>query len=160
MSYEQLREQCAVACYEAIKGEMGESWFAKQIADVIRALPLPDQKPIEPIGFVYLWGIGKMRADNKIYASFKECNDQAKLVKSCTEVHQVYTAPPYTEALHKENTELRKLSDDLLSTLSKRCYVMSESNLPGYRLLIGFEGLEDVQAAHSAIVNIKKGGAA
>lgn len=32
--------------------------------------------------------------------------------------------------------------------LEKRCYLMSESHLSGYRLVIGFETLEDVQSAH------------
>lgn len=33
-----------------------------------------------------------------------------------------------------------------------RCYTMSESHLSGHRLLVGFEKLEDAQAAHEWIV--------
>ena len=39
--------------------------------------------------------------------------------------------------------------------LSARCYVMSEAHLSGYRLIIGFETLEDLDAAHKAIVHME-----
>lgn len=41
------------------------------------------------------------------------------------------------------------------SPLDKRCYLMSESHLSGYRLLIGFETLEDVEAAHEFLARRK-----
>lgn len=41
------------------------------------------------------------------------------------------------------------------SPLDKRRYLMSESHLSGYRLLIGFETLEDVQAAHEFLARRK-----
>lgn len=34
---------------------------------------------------------------------------------------------------------------------ASRCYTMSESHLSGHRLLVGFEKLEDAQAAHEWI---------
>ena len=36
---------------------------------------------------------------------------------------------------------------------SKRCYTMSESHLSGYRLIVGFEHLEDAQDAHTFVAN-------
>ena len=35
--------------------------------------------------------------------------------------------------------------------LSRRCYLMSEAHMSGYRLIVGFENLEDLQAAHAYI---------
>ena len=37
---------------------------------------------------------------------------------------------------------------DEVNPLAARCYVMSESHLSGYRLILGFETLDAVQAAH------------
>lgn len=39
-----------------------------------------------------------------------------------------------------------------LNALKKRCYIFSESHLSGYRLIIGFNTLDDVQGAHQQIV--------
>ena len=52
-------------------------------------------------------------------------------------------------------------SDGLRKALIKRAYAMSESHLSGYRLTIGFENLEDMQAAHMAlpIRSARNGGA-
>ena len=36
---------------------------------------------------------------------------------------------------------------------SKRCYTMSESHLSGYRLIVGFEHLEDAKDAHTFVAN-------
>lgn len=41
---------------------------------------------------------------------------------------------------------------DEISPLARRCYTMSESHLSGYRLILGFETLEDVQAAHEFLI--------
>lgn len=38
--------------------------------------------------------------------------------------------------------------------LSKRCYLMSESHLSGFRLIIGFENLNDVGEAHAFVSRI------
>jgi len=46
----------------------------------------------------------------------------------------------------------------LLKALSKRCYLMSEPHLSGFRLIIGFERLTDVQAAHTAVSNVSPAG--
>ena len=55
------------------------------------------------------------------------------------------------EALRKENESFK-------SAMSKRGYVMSESTLGTYRLIIGFETLVDTIEAHSVIAALKKGG--
>lgn len=39
--------------------------------------------------------------------------------------------------------------------LLKRCYTMSESHLSGYRVVIGFERLEDAQDAHEYIAKLQ-----
>ena len=39
-----------------------------------------------------------------------------------------------------------------LNALKKRCYIFSESHLRGYRLIIGFNTLDDVQGAHQQII--------
>ena len=39
-----------------------------------------------------------------------------------------------------------------LNALKKRCYIFSESHLSGYRLIIGFNTLDDVQGAHQQII--------
>ena len=39
-------------------------------------------------------------------------------------------------------------SGEVVAPLAARCYLMSERNLSGYRLIIGFNTLDDVQAAH------------
>lgn len=41
--------------------------------------------------------------------------------------------------------------EPVASPLEKRCYTMSESHLSGYRLIIGFETLDDLQAAHTFV---------
>lgn len=33
--------------------------------------------------------------------------------------------------------------------LSRRCYLTSEAHMSGYRLIVGFDRLEDLDAAHS-----------
>lgn len=35
--------------------------------------------------------------------------------------------------------------------LSLRCYLTSEAHMSGYRLIVGFENLEDLQDAHAYI---------
>lgn len=42
-----------------------------------------------------------------------------------------------------------------LDPLDKRCYTISESHLSGYRLILGFETLDDVQDAHEFLVRRK-----
>ena len=42
--------------------------------------------------------------------------------------------------------------NELLNALKKRCYILSESHLSGYRLILGFNTLDDVQGAHQQIV--------
>lgn len=39
---------------------------------------------------------------------------------------------------------------------AKRCYTMSESHLSGYRLIVGFERLEDAQDAHTFVASTRK----
>lgn len=40
--------------------------------------------------------------------------------------------------------------------LASRCYAMSEPHLSGYRLVLGFETLEAVDAAHTWVANVRK----
>ena len=40
--------------------------------------------------------------------------------------------------------------------LASRCYAMSEPHLSGYRLVLGFETLEAVGAAHTWVANVRK----
>lgn len=40
--------------------------------------------------------------------------------------------------------------------LAARCYTMSEPHLSGYRLILGFETLEAVDAAHTWVENVRK----
>jgi hypothetical protein len=40
--------------------------------------------------------------------------------------------------------------------LEAHCYVLSEPHLDGYRLVIGFETLEEVQAAHEYLATLNK----
>lgn len=47
---------------------------------------------------------------------------------------------------------LQWVDDELLNALKKRCYILSESHLSGYRLILGFNTLDDVQGAHQQIV--------
>ena len=42
--------------------------------------------------------------------------------------------------------------DELLNALKKRCYIFGESHLSGYRLILGFNTLADVEEAHQQIV--------
>ena len=44
----------------------------------------------------------------------------------------------------EEGQELQKQNP-----LSRRCYLTSEAHMRGHRLIIGFENLEDLDAAHS-----------
>lgn len=44
--------------------------------------------------------------------------------------------------------------DYLAGVLAHRCYTMSEPHLSGYRLVLGFVSLPDVQAAHEALTNL------
>ena len=50
---------------------------------------------------------------------------------------------------------LQRVDDELLNALKKRCYILSESHLSGYRLILGFKTLDDVQGAHQQIVNYR-----
>lgn len=45
-----------------------------------------------------------------------------------------------------------ELLNELLNALKKRCYILSESHLSGYRLILGFKTLDDVHGAHQQIV--------
>jgi hypothetical protein len=45
----------------------------------------------------------------------------------------------------EEGHEIQKQSPH---PLSRRCYLTSEAHMSGYRLIIGFENLEDLDAAH------------
>lgn len=47
---------------------------------------------------------------------------------------------------------LQWVDDELLNALKKRCYILSESHLSGYRLILGFKTLDDVHEAHQQIV--------
>ena len=47
---------------------------------------------------------------------------------------------------------LQWVDDELLNALKKRCYTISESHLSGYRLILGFNTLDDVHGAHQQIV--------
>ena len=47
---------------------------------------------------------------------------------------------------------LQGVDEELLNALKKRCYILSESHLSGYRLILGFNTLDDVQGAHQQIV--------
>lgn len=42
----------------------------------------------------------------------------------------------------------------LLPALAKRCYIMSEPNLSGARVIIGFNSLQDAQQAHQEIAEL------
>lgn len=46
----------------------------------------------------------------------------------------------------EEGQELQKQNPH---PLSRRCYLTSEAHMSGYRLIVGFENLEDLDAAHS-----------
>jgi hypothetical protein len=43
----------------------------------------------------------------------------------------------------------------LAEALSRRCYTMSGPHLSGWRLIIGFNTLEEAQAAHTAVAEAK-----
>ncbi len=58
------------------------------------------------------------------------------------------------DAEQKQRTETAKAADE--HPLAKRCYLMSESHLSGHRLVVGFETLEDAQAAHSFVAHLTK----
>ena len=45
------------------------------------------------------------------------------------------------------------MSEAITNPFAKRCYTMSESHLSGYRLIVGFERLEDAQEAHIFVAN-------
>lgn len=45
---------------------------------------------------------------------------------------------------------------DLPNPLAKRCYTMSEPHMSGYRLVIGFDRLEDVDAAHAYVAKAER----
>lgn len=66
---------------------------------------------------------------------------------------------PDAEALRKESEQLRAA----LGSLSKRCYIMSESHqvndVRGARLIVGFNNIVDAGDAHSAISALKGGAA-
>lgn len=63
----------------------------------------------------------------------------------------------HIEDLRKENEQLRAA----LGSLSKRCYIMSESHqvndVRGARLIVGFNNIADAGDAHSAISALKGG---
>lgn len=46
------------------------------------------------------------------------------------------------------------------SPLGKRCYVISENHLSGYRLIIGFDSAADCNAAHDFVLAQRKSKAA
>lgn len=48
-------------------------------------------------------------------------------------------------------------ANGVTSALATRCYIMSEPHLSGYRLVIGFNNLQDVGAAHTWAASQPKG---
>lgn len=58
------------------------------------------------------------------------------------------------DALHKALTQRPAAQE--VHPLASRCYAMSEPHLSGYRLVLGFETLEAVDAAHTWVANVRK----
>jgi hypothetical protein len=50
--------------------------------------------------------------------------------------------------------------DAVVVALARRCYAMSQPHLSGFRVVIGFERLEDAAAAHAAIARLGRAAAA
>jgi hypothetical protein len=55
------------------------------------------------------------------------------------------------EAAEASTAALVRRVEELEAGLAKRCYVLSEQHLSGYRVILGFETLIDAQAAHDAL---------
>ena len=149
MSYEAFREQCAQIA-ERMPDFSRDAFGPVQhrIATTIRSQPLPEVKQ-EPMAW---------------FANTEPAHKEPHYVQVSDEFYKGYTfplyaLPPDAEYLRKENEKLRAA----LGSLSKRCYIMSESHqvndVRGARLIVGFNNIVDAGDAHSAISALKGGAA-
>ena len=78
------------------------------------------------------------------FDAFGDADDFASLFELTQKMRALRTAIQQAEAKTDKPAAVR-------NPFAARCYTMSESHLSGYRLLVGFEKLEDAQAAHEWI---------
>lgn len=90
-------------------------------------------------------------------------------VSSITPIHAVPAVLEVRMSRAMSVTEINELAERLnmalmasasetpADPLAKRCYVMSEPHLSGYRVVIGFAFLQDASEAHQWIVDRTRG---